>query len=206
MSSDPSRIDSTSRNAGPESGAARLTHNEGANRLIWDMRYPGAWDANVRTSGRRGPMAPPGTYTIRLRAGEVTQSRKLVLHADPRVLNDGVSPQIMREQLAHNLRVRDLLSEANRAVHDLSELRKNAASSPAGSQLREKIDRIDRVLVTPPVRYSRPGLQSQIQYLNSAMTNADQQVSRDAASRYIILKRELDAVKKDIAEARALAR
>jgi len=31
-------------------------------------------------------------------------------------------------------------------------------------------------------------------------------VSRDAASRYIILKRELDAVKKDIAEARALAR
>jgi photosystem II stability/assembly factor-like uncharacterized protein len=206
LSSDPARVDSSSRTAGPESGAARLTHNVGANRLIWDMRYPGPWDANPRSSGRRGPMAPPGTYTIRLSAGDLTQSRKLVLHADPRVLNDGVTPQVMRDQLAHNLRVRDLVSDANRAVQELLDLRKNAASSPPGSLLRDKIESIDRLLITPPVRYSRPGLQSQIQYLNSAMTNADQQVSRDAANRYIVLKRELDAVKKQIVEARAMVR
>jgi hypothetical protein len=151
-------------------------------------------------------MAPPGTYTIRLSAGDLTQSRKLVLHADPRVLNDGVTPQVMRDQLAHNLRVRDLVSDANRAVQELLDLRKNAASSPPGSLLRDKIESIDRLLITPPVRYSRPGLQSQIQYLNSAMTNADQQVSRDAANRFIVLKRELDAVKKQIVEARAMVR
>ncbi len=180
-------------------GAQRLTRDPGLNRLIWDMSYPGAWDANARRSGRGGPMAAPGTYTIRLAYGGSTQTQRLVLRPDPRVLLDGVTPAIMREQLAHNLRVRDLVSEVNRAVADLSTVKEKAMVTPAESPTRQKAAAIDKLLVTPPVRYSRPGLQAQIQYLYGAAYGADQKVSRDAVLRYQQLRRELDAVKADLA-------
>ena len=165
---------------------------------MWDMQYPGPWDTNARRSGRSGPVAPPGSYTIRLSANGITQNRKLVLRADPRVIADGVTPQIMREQLAHNLRVRDLVSDVNRAAARLSDLKRKANASPAGSALRAQVDAIDRSLITPPVRYSRPGLQAQIQYLYGAATDADQKVGRDAIVRYGQLKTELDIVLKQI--------
>ncbi len=72
-------------------------------------------------------------------------------------------------------------------------------STPAGSALRQKFSAIEQVLVTPSVRYSRPGLQAQIQYLYGAASSADQRVPRDAVTRYTQLKRELAAVKADIA-------
>ncbi|HEX6575565.1 MAG TPA: hypothetical protein VF042_11395 [Gemmatimonadaceae bacterium] len=201
MSSEATKPDS-SRTVNPGTGAARLTHNAGANRLVWDMQYPGAW-TSTGSSGRRGPLAAPGTYTVRLSSGAITQTRKFVLHPDPRVVKDGVTPQIMREQLAHNLRARDLVSEVNRAVQEVADLRKKA--SPDATQLRQRIDALEKILVAPSVRYSRPGLQSQIQYLYGTMTGPDQQVSRDAVNRYVTLKRELDAVKKQIDAARRLA-
>jgi hypothetical protein len=165
------------------------------------MQYPGPFDTNARRSGRGGPSAPPGKYTVKLIANGVTQTRSLVLHADPRVVADGVTPAIMREQLAHNLRVRDLVSDANRTAARLADLRKKANSSTAGGALKQQVDALDRLLITPPVRYSRPGLQAQIQYLYGAATSADQKVGRDAVSRYAVLRKELDAVMKQLASA-----
>jgi hypothetical protein len=71
---------------------------------------------------------------------------------------------------------------------------------PAGSPVRGKIAEIESVLLTPPVRYSKPGLQSHIQYLYSETLNADQKVGRDALDRYRVLKAQLDSIKKQIAE------
>ena len=180
-------------------GAQRITRNAGLNRLIWDMQYPGPWDATARRSGRGGPVAAPGTYTIRLTSDGATQTKRLVLRADPRVVADGVTPAIMREQLAHNLRVRDLVSEVNRAVAELAAAKQKARTAPAGSAVRQKIDAINRLLVTPPVRYSRPGLQAQIGYLYGAATGADQKVPNDAVLRYAQLRRELAVVKSELA-------
>jgi hypothetical protein len=203
LSSEIAAADS-SRRVSPETGAQRLTRFIGVNRIVWDMQYPGPWDANARRSGRGGPLVPPGTYTVRLTANGVTQNQKLMLRADPRVVADGVSAQVMREQLAHNLRVRDLVSDVNRAAARLSELKRKANATPAGSRLRLEAEAIDRTLITPPVRYSRPGLQAQIQYLYGAATDADQKVGRDAMARYAQLKRELDAVIRQIQTAENL--
>jgi hypothetical protein len=130
---------------------------------------------------------------VRLTANGVTQNQKLVIRADPRVVADGVTVSVMSDQLAHNLRVRDLVSEVNRAAARLANLKKRSASLPAGSALRQQVDVLDRILITPPVRYSRPALQAQIQYLYGAATDADQQVGRDAIARYAELKKELDS-------------
>jgi hypothetical protein len=56
-------------------------------------------------------------------------------------------------------------------------------------------------VVTPSVRYSRPALQSHIQYLYGLTSQADQRIGRDATERYVTLRRELDVT---MARARAL--
>src|SRR4029078_5887396 len=108
LSSETASPDS-SREVSPATGAQRLTKFAGLNRITWNTQYPGPWDLPGRRRGSQGPSAPPGTYTLKLTANGVTQTRSLNLKADPRVTADGVTTAILREQLAHNLRVRDLV-------------------------------------------------------------------------------------------------
>ncbi|HKO16221.1 MAG TPA: hypothetical protein VJU87_08275, partial [Gemmatimonadaceae bacterium] len=53
---------------------------------------------------------------------------------------------------------------------------------------------IEGVLLTPPVRYSAPGLQTHITYLYGMTNQADQRVGRDARERYAELRRAMDDV------------
>lgn len=55
--------------------------------------------------------------------------------------------------------------------------------------------------MTPPVRYSRPGLQAHIGYLCGQTLGADQRVGHDVVEREATLRREQGAAQ---AEARAL--
>jgi hypothetical protein len=90
--------------------------------------------------------------------------------------------------------VRDLVSDANRAAFDLSRAKKTATGAA-----RDSVDSIERAFLTPPVRYSRPGLHAQITYLYGATTGVDQKIGRDAVERYRTLRKEMDAVMKRIA-------
>jgi hypothetical protein len=169
-------------------GTPRLSKTPGLNRLIWDFAYPGPWDADPRRNGRGGPLAPPGTYTARLTANGVTESQPLVIRPDPRVTRDGVTTEVLRAQLAHNLRVRDLVSQVNIAVAKLGAVDKSRQTAPALRQLQS----LQQLLVTPPIRYSEPALQAHIQYLYGAAMGADQKVGNDAVTRYVELRRQLD--------------
>jgi hypothetical protein len=181
-------------------GTPRLTTRAGLNRFVWDMNYPGPWSANAAQRGRNGPMAAPGTYTVRISAGGSSAAAPLVLRADPRVLRDGISQKILEEQLAFGLRARDLVSDANRTADELRALRPRAnegggdstgASSPAVAAL-------ERELLTPSIRYSRPALLTHITYLYGMTLGADQPVSRDAYERYAELRTALDGLKRRI--------
>ena len=181
-------------------GAQRLTRNAGLNRFVWNLEYPGPWSPSPRQNGRNGPLAAPGKYTVRMNYATSAELRTLNVPADPRVVQDGVGADVMKEQLAHSLRVRDLLSDVNGVVADLAAFRQRV---PAGSDARKRIGDIESVLLTPPVRYSKPGLQSHIQYLYSETTGADQKVGHDAIDRYKVLRAQLDSVKKQITELHA---
>jgi photosystem II stability/assembly factor-like uncharacterized protein len=175
FSSDSVRDSSIAR-----AGTAQLPTRAGLNRLIWDMSYSGPWGESGAQRGRSGPMATPGTYTVRLTANGTATTRPLVLRADPRVTRDGISQAVLAAQLAHNLRVRDLVSDANRVAVRLKELK-----NPA----------FDAEFFTPPVRYSKPALLTHITYLYSMTLGADQPVGRDAAERYTELRKALDDLK-----------
>jgi hypothetical protein len=176
-------------------GTARLPSRAGLNRLVWDMSYAGPWSANAGQRGRSGPMAAPGRYTVRLTSGGQTMTQPLELRADPRALKDGITQAALDAQLAHNLRVRDLVSDANAAAEELRAARRRAAGGDSAAAVPPALAEIEREQLTPPIRYSRPGLQSHITYLYSMTLGADQPVSRDAADRYAELRRQLDELR-----------
>src|SRR5262249_6437288 len=113
------------------SGPTRLEKTSGMHRFTWDMRHPGPWQSAARPEGPNGPMAPPGRYQVRLTAGTWTSTQLLEIAEDPRVTKSGVTAADLREQLEYNLRVRDLVSDANRTVSRL----RTARSQAQGEQL-----------------------------------------------------------------------
>lgn len=169
------------------SGPARLDKSAGMHRFVWDLRYPGPWISNKRPQGLNGPLAPPDRYSVRLTAGSWTSTKPLTIEEDPRVTESGVTDADLREQFEHNMRVRDLVSDVNRAVARVRE----TEAKPSGD--RTKLKELASHLNTPPIRYSKPELQTQITYLYGMTNNSDQKIGRDAIERYTALRKELDA-------------
>lgn len=107
------------RGGGPGFGPPtnRTTNNAGLNQFAWNMRYPDAvtFPGMILWAGdTRGPIAPAGTYTVRLTvAGQAPVSQTF------RLLNDPRSPATAADQLAQFrflLQIRDKVTEANEAV------------------------------------------------------------------------------------------
>jgi len=178
---------------------ATLETAPGMHRFVWDYAVPGVGGAGG------GPMVPPGRYSVRLTlrgpgsASQWRMTQPLAVRADPRLARDGVTLAVLREQYAHNLRVRDLVNETNHLVQRVTSTRARLAASNTPSDTLAALSALEAKLVTPPVRYSEPGLQAQVQYLMGLTTQADQKVGRDAVERYQELRKEVNAAE---AEAR----
>ncbi|MBW7932169.1 MAG: hypothetical protein H3C62_00880 [Gemmatimonadaceae bacterium] len=185
-------------------GAARLTKNAGMNRFIWDLSTTGPWTAGGAGGfgrGGSGPTVVPGKYTVRLTTG-TAQTRPLTVRIDPRSAADGITLIDLQAQYDHNIKVRDLVGEVNKLVASLDEQRARLAkASGAAADTAKGVADIRATVVMPPIRYSKPELQSQIQYLYGMTNGTDQKVGRDATTRYSQLRKELDAT---MAKARAL--
>jgi len=181
-------------------GTPRLPAKAGLNRFVWNASLPGPWSESAERSGRNGPMAAPGRYAVRLKVGDYSATQPLLLRADPRLARDGVTGAVMAEQLAHNVRVRDLVSEANLLAERMKAARTRLTKQGGGAadSTLAALEPLERRLVAESVRYGRPGLQTQIAYLYEMNLNADQKVGRDAVARYATLRRELDALRRDV--------
>jgi photosystem II stability/assembly factor-like uncharacterized protein len=161
----------------------RVTKTEGVNRFTWDVR------------NQAGILMPPGAYQARLIVGTTTETQPVTVRIDPNVAADGVTVADLKEQYDHNVRVRQLVADAATVVTRLREGRTTSKNDP------EKLKRLDKVaeeLLTDPIRYSKPGLQSHITYLAGMTANVDQKIGRDAIDRYGVLKKELEAVKAEL--------
>lgn len=101
----------------------RVANKAGVNTFVWNMRYPEPevfpgmilWAA-----GAAGPLAVPGTYTVRLRAAGETQSYPFVIRKDPR--SEATQADLVA-QFNEAMRIRDRFSEANRAVSTIRDVR-----------------------------------------------------------------------------------
>ncbi|MDP9016808.1 MAG: hypothetical protein M3N19_00615 [Candidatus Eremiobacteraeota bacterium] len=88
----------------------------GMHRFLWDLHYGGSDGSGT------GPLAPPGTYTVRLTANGVTRSQSLKLRKDPRV---AATDAAFGQQFALAQQVQVLSAQASAAYHDVDKTRKS---------------------------------------------------------------------------------
>jgi len=104
----------------------RAPNRRGVNTFAWNMRYPDAstfqgmilWAASTQ-----GPMAPPGTYSVRLSVnGKQVGTESFRLIPDPR--SKGITSADYAEQFALLTRIRDRFSETNDAVKTIRHVKR----------------------------------------------------------------------------------
>jgi len=157
-------------------------------RFDWDLRYPGPWASVSAPESGNGPAAVPGKYTAKLTVGSFTSSQTFTVIEDPRITADGLTTADLQGQFDHNMKVRDLVSEVNKTVSRVREARTKLTGDP---DKLAKLNEVASHLLTPPIRYSKPELQTHITYLFSMTNSTDQKVGHDAVERYDTLKKEL---------------
>ena len=173
---------------------ARLDATPGMHRFTWDLRISA--DAGTARAPA-GPVVPPGAYAVVLTAGGVTDRQPLTIALDPRVLATGITKADLVAQFDHNKRVLVLVHDTARAVARVRQAQAALQVAPDAARAAA-LTPIAARLITPPIRYSAPGLQSHVTYLYSATAGADQRIGRDARDRYADLRKQVDAVTADL--------
>ena len=161
---------------------ASLAAEPGLQRFHWDMRHRGPWHSNEKRRYTQGALAAPGTYTVRLTAGEAVQEAPLELRLDPRSLEVGVDEAAVQAQVDARLAIADMISEARQWAEDLSERDDDVAKAARAK------------LVTEEGTYMPPQLIDQMNYLYRMLGRADQQPGEDAMARMEQLRGELTEV------------
>jgi photosystem II stability/assembly factor-like uncharacterized protein len=161
----------------PAAPAPTVTAKPGFNRVAWNVQ------------GSDGLTVPPGRYQVRLTTGSTTQTQPFNVLIDPRVAAEGTTVADLREQYEHNRRMNAMVAEVGRLIE-----RVETAMEGGNADLRRRLTPIAEALITPPIRYSKPGLEDHISYLRSMTARGDQKIGRDAVERYGVLRQELDAL------------
>ena len=102
----------------------KVSTGAGMNRFAWDLRYP---DAEVTEGGiiwgtKQGPRAVPGSYKVRMKVGEWTDTRAFeVLKKDPRL---ATTQEDFQEQFDLAMKIRAMVVDTHEAVTQLREIRR----------------------------------------------------------------------------------
>jgi photosystem II stability/assembly factor-like uncharacterized protein len=106
-----------------------LTTEPGVNRVVWDLRYDGAKAIpKAKQDGgepKIGPLALPGTYTIRLKVDGKTLSESVEVRPDPRLQ---ISSADLEEQQKFALTARDDINHLSEMVSNIRSIRNQLAS------------------------------------------------------------------------------
>ena len=163
----------------------------GVHRFTWDVSAYGPVSATAgRGSGAGIPVAP-GKYKIILEADGQLIANSLNVVPFPLLTDDGITQSDLVEQYALAVKVRDLLSEARLFSSEVASsmqsivARSGKKGTPSGSDKKtyEKLQEINKEIVTDTVTYPRGMLLDQIAYLYSMLSSADQKPGRDAYDR-----------------------
>ncbi len=155
-----------------DSGDPRIPASAGMNLFDWDMRYPGAHTVpgDKTTDGvGRGPLAPPGSYQVRLTVGEQSQAQSFEMVKDPRV---DATQEDFDAQFALMLQIRDKLSETHDNINKIRSTRSQVsewarraegtaaqdAVSDAADGLKAKLDEIEGTLIQTEYKGARDRL------------------------------------------------
>ena len=115
-------------------GQPALKAVAGAQRVVWDLNYPGPRVLKGQTiwGYTGGVKAPPGNYRVRIVAGGVTQVRPLRVLADPRI------PEVTQAEYEEQFRVasglRDSINVVNQSLELIRSIREQAKHAVAQAE------------------------------------------------------------------------
>lgn len=159
----------------------------GAHRFVWDF--------TTRHDG--GPLAPPGTYTVRLSVGGKTYSHEVALKRDPRI---DVTDQALRDQYVLANAIEDKLAQIHDANDHAQALLKSGKLSAAQAQrVRSEIlglrsgNNPDFTIGGPATDFSSLRyLRESFTFLENAVESADVEPTHDQRVGFAILSKTLD--------------
>ena len=105
----------------------RVPNKAGLNSFAWNLRYPDAstfQNLIMWAAGIQGPVGVPGSYSVRMTVGGLSQTQTFTVLKDPR---STVSQAVLEEQFAFLLAVRDKTTQANSAVRKIRNLKRQLA-------------------------------------------------------------------------------
>ena len=168
----------SSKSEDEESSEPRVPAEAGMNRFDWNMRHRGArkvpGDKTTEDSAR-GPLAPPGTYQVRLTVGDQSQTVSFDLIKDPRV---DATQEDFDAQFELLIQLRDKLSETHDNINRLRSARDQVgqwssrakgtaaeeAVSTASGSLNTKLGDIESALIQTEYKGARDRLHMPIRW------------------------------------------
>jgi len=183
----------------------------GLNRASWDLRIgrPDILDDAVIWGFTGGPQVVPGTYRVRLTAGDLSATRSFTVHPDPRL---DLSEADRSAQYALMVEIRRALQETHEAVDRIREVRAQlenradrASKAGYGDELPALADSVAADLTTieesltqtksesnqDPLNFP-PMLDNQLAYLYGYVGFSDGAPTTGASERFSDLRTELD--------------
>jgi hypothetical protein len=100
-----------------------VANRSGLNTFQWNLRYPDAvtfQNLIMWAAGTQGPIAPPGTYSVRLTVGNDVQTHRFRVLKDPR---STATDADLQAQFRTLIAIRDKVTEANNAVRTVRNMR-----------------------------------------------------------------------------------
>src|SRR5256885_912297 len=185
----------------------------GLHRVSWDLRYPGATEFPgliMWAASSRGPIAPPGTYQVRVTADGQTETQSFAIRREPHLLKD-VSDQDLQEEFDLAMRVRDKASQANEAVllirgmkeqikdrRGKLDTKSGAAASKSLDDFEKQLSAIEEEIYQVKLQSSQDPLNfpiklnNKIAPLQGAIASADVKPTEQAYSVFRTLSNSLD--------------
>jgi hypothetical protein len=138
----------------------RVPKEAGANRFVWDMRYPSPTKIEGYPDSEgylTGPLTPPGTYQVQLSVDAQTYTAEFEIRKDRRIT---ATQEDLQAQFDLLMAIRDKVSEAHNAVSTIRNIRRQVEEwerrtkgqevhesvLTSGKQLKEKLSAIEEEL------------------------------------------------------------
>ncbi len=191
-----------------------LSAEPGMHRWIWDLHYPTPEfpDRDYPISAiphdtpldPRGPRALPGTYTVKLTAGNRNFVQQLVVKMDPRVKT---SPQGLAQQFKLEMKIANSVNADYQALQQVRAAREQLKKMHGSEQAAGTITVLDRKLATlegtsggysatyftTPEGVSLARLNAGFQKLYTDIDGADMPPTTEQTTAFNELQRALDA-------------
>jgi photosystem II stability/assembly factor-like uncharacterized protein len=168
-----------------------LAASAGMNRWAWDMRYPGVelppsagalpdFESSDHSPPSR-PVAPPGSYRVRLTAGEQVLEQPFEIRRDPRTT---ASDADLVAQFELMVAINGRVTDVTETVLGVREIRADVIARRAGlddpDAILRQLDDIEAELTIwmgteeHPMMFGPPGLIQKLSRLSGAVISADQ--------------------------------